>query len=118
MSLLRRRGFTLIEILVVVAIIAIVLSIVIPNLFRMISNSKRVVCIDNLRKIESAVEQLAIDNKIHAGTNLSQQQEDEVYHSYLRSGKPKCPSGGEYVINPVEAVPQVQCTREDEGHKL
>ena len=104
--------------MVVVAIIATVLAIVIPNFFRMLSISKRTVCIDNLKKIMTAIEQFAIDNKIPAGTNLSQEQVDKACSDYLRGGKPKCPSGGAYVINPVDADPQVQCTYEDEGHKL
>ena len=118
MNAFHRRGFSLVEIMVVVAIIATVLAIVIPNLFRMLSVSKQTVCIANLKKIVTAVEQFSIDNHIPTGTSLSQQQEGEVYDNYLRGGKPKCPSGGEYVINPVDSDPQVQCTREDEGHKL
>lgn len=104
--------------MVVIAIIAIALAIALPNFARMTSLSKRTACIGNLKKIATAVEQFAVDNKINAGTSLSQQQEDEIYDSYLRGGKPQCPSGGEYVISPVEEDPQVRCTYEDEGHKL
>ena len=113
-----RKGFSLIEIMIVVAIIAIALSIAIPNYFRMSEISKRTVCINNLRKITAAVEQWAIDNNIASGANIGSQQEDDIYNNYLRGGKPKCPSGGDYVMNPVGANPQVQCTDEQEGHKL
>ena len=118
MNAFHRRGFSLVEIMVVVAIIATVLAIVIPNFLRATSTSKRTACIANLRSIATAIEQFAIDNKITAGTNLSQEQVDEACSDYMRGGKPKCPSGGAYVINPVDADPQVQCTYEDEGHKL
>ena len=117
MYLFNYKGFTLTEILIVVAIIAIVLSIAIPSFFRISALSKRTVCIDNLRKITAAVDQWAIDNNIKTGDNLTKEQEDSIYNNYLR-GKPACPSGGEYIINSVGANPQVQCTLEDKGHKL
>ena len=118
MHLSRRSGFTLIEIMIVVAIIAVVLSIAIPNLFHADTVSKRTASINNLVKITAAVEQWAIDNNIPTGTNITSQQEEDIYNNYLRGGKPQCPSGGEYVINPVGANPQVQCTDEAEGHKI
>ena len=118
MNIFSRKGFTLIEIMIVVAIIAIALAIAIPNFIRISSVSKRTVCINNLRKITSAVEQWAIDNNISSGANITTTQESDIYANYLRTGKPKCPSGGEYLLNPVGANPQVQCTDETEGHKI
>jgi len=118
MYLFIRKGFSLVEIMIVVAIIAIALAIAIPNLGRMSTLSKKTVCIDNLRKMTSAVEQWAIDNNIPAEVNVTQGQEAEIFSSYLRGGRPVCPSGGEYILNPVGVIPQVQCTREDEGHTL
>ena len=118
MHFLRRNGFTLVEIMIVVAIIAVVLSIAIPNLFHANTISKRTVCINNLVKITAAVEQWALDNSISNGTALSSQQEDDLFSNYLRGGKPKCPAGGSYIINPVGATPQVQCTDEAEEHKI
>ena len=118
MFIFNRRGFSLIEIMIVVVIIAIALSIAIPNFLQINSTSRRTVCINNLRKITAAVEQWTIDSGIPTGTVLTKQQESDVYNNYLHSGEPVCPSGGQYVINPVGANPQVQCTDEAEGHKL
>ena len=114
-----RKGFTIIELMIVLAIIAIAMSIAVPNFMHMSSVSKRTVCISNLRHITEAIEQWAIDKSISSGVNISQEQEDYIYSNYLHSGKPKCPSGGDYLLNPVSSNPQVQCTREEaEGHKL
>jgi len=118
MNLFTRKGFTIIEIMIVCAIIAIALAIAIPNYFHMTDVSKRTVCINNLRKITSAVEQYAIDNNIPGGASLSSQQEADLYASYLHGGKPICPGGGDYTINAVGVNPQVQCSKESEGHSI
>ena len=101
-----------------VAIIAIAMAIAFPTFSHMTAISKRTVCINNLKKITAAVEQWSIDNNMPNGTNLTSQQEEDLYRNYFRSGKPACPSGGEYVINAVGSNPQAQCTDEEEGHRL
>lgn len=118
MSLSSRRGFSLIEIMIVLVIIATILSIAIVNYLHFSSVSKRTACIDNLRNISASVDRWAIDNNMPSGTQLTPAQEGDVYANYLRGGRPKCPSGGVYIINPIGANPQAQCTKESEGHKL
>jgi prepilin-type N-terminal cleavage/methylation domain-containing protein len=113
-----RKAFTLVEIMIVVAIIAIALSIAIPNYLTVSSVSKRTVCINNLKKICGAVEQFVIENNVDTGDKLTSQQEDEIYSKYIRGGMPACPTGGEYIIEPIGSSPQVRCTNEDEGHSL
>lgn len=111
-------GFTLVEIMIVVAIIAIALSIAIPNYLTIARVSKKTVCINNIKKILAAVDQYVMEHNMDAGTKLNSQQEDDIYDNYLRGGKPVCPSGGEYTIETIGSNPQVRCTKEDEGHTL
>ncbi len=113
-----RSGFTLVEIMIVVAIIAIILSIAIPSYVAVTKVTRKTVCTNNLKKILGAVEQYAIEHNIDSGTRLSSQQEGDIYDNYLRGGKPTCPSGGEYIIETIGSNPQVRCTKEDEGHTL
>lgn len=49
-----RHGFTLIEVLVVVAIIALLVAILIPSLSRARENARRVVCLNNLAQYQRA----------------------------------------------------------------
>ncbi|MDP3790196.1 MAG: prepilin-type N-terminal cleavage/methylation domain-containing protein [Candidatus Omnitrophota bacterium] len=118
MTIPSRGGFTLVEIMIVVAIVAIALSIAVPNYLTVSKVSRKTVCINNIKKIQAAVDEYAMERNIDSGIGLTPQQEEDIYANYLRGGEPTCPSGGEYIIETIGSNPQVRCTREDEGHIL
>ncbi len=60
---MNRRGFTLIEVLVVAAIIALLISILLPALSRARQQSRATVCLSNLRQLGMAVNMYAQSNK-------------------------------------------------------
>ena len=88
-----RRGFTLIEIMIVVLIIAILLAIAIPNFLRARETSRAKSCKANLRQIETAKEQWAMDTK--KGANDIPALAADLVGTYIKS-TPTCPSGGTY----------------------
>ena len=110
-------GFTLVEIMIVVAVIGIILAIALPNYLKSGKTVHRTVCIANLEKIDGAIDQWALEDRISTGTAIAGYEED-IYRDYVRGGKPKCPSVGEYILGVVGVNPQVTCSKEDEGHKL
>jgi prepilin-type N-terminal cleavage/methylation domain-containing protein len=66
-KVIRTRGFTLVEIMIVVAIIGLLATIAIPNFVRARLKAQQSACINNLRQIDGAKQTWALEN--HAGVN-------------------------------------------------
>ena len=94
-----RRGFTLVEIMIVVLIIGILLAIAIPNFVRARNTSRGKACQANLKQIDSATEQYLMDNRTTTYPALTALTPD-----YIKT-TPVCPSGGAYTIGSSTANP-------------
>ena len=77
-----RGGFTLVEIMIVVAIIALLAAIAVPNFLRARKRSQATRILEDLRLIDSAVDQYAIENNKAGGTTI---QWSDV-RNYLKAG--------------------------------
>src|ERR1700733_7273572 len=67
-KLSRSGGFTLVEIMIVVAIIGLLATIAIPNFVRARLKAQQTACINNLRAIDGAKQQWALENKASPNT--------------------------------------------------
>ena len=64
----RKGGFTLVEIMIVVAIIALLAAIAVPNFMRARKRSQAVRVLEDLRILDNGLDQYAIDNGKVGGT--------------------------------------------------
>src|SRR5215813_13614943 len=85
----RKHGFTLVEIMIVVAIIGLLAAIAIPNFVKARGTAQKNACINNLRQIDGAIQQYALENKKAATDPVG---ETDVT-PYLKNSL-ACPAGG------------------------
>jgi len=101
-----RLAFTVWELLLVVVIVALVVWISIPNFIRGGHGSPANACINNLRQIDAAANQFALEHHLTNGDRINFPNDLTPYIKLNISGKiPPCPSGGTYYIGRVGKNP-------------
>jgi prepilin-type N-terminal cleavage/methylation domain-containing protein len=98
-----RKGFTLVEIMIVVLIIGILLAIAVPNFVKARESSRAKSCLSNLRTISYAKEQWAVEFK-KATTDTPGESDLYGADKYVKA-TPACPAGGSYTINDLANIP-------------
>lgn len=96
-----RRGFTLLEIMVVVLIIGVLLMIAIPAWVGARERSQARTCQSQLREIRYAKEAWGMDNQKKSTDTPTM---EDLYPAYLKK-QPFCPAGGEYTIGDLSTDP-------------
>ena len=95
----QKKGFTLVEIMIVVAIIGLLAAIAVPSFINARSKSIQNSCINNLRLIDGAKDQYALDHSNAAPSALS----DLVGTNAYIKDTPNCKGGGSYTLGALGA---------------
>lgn len=109
----RTGGFTLVEIMIVVAVIGIMMSIALPNFARARTTAQKNICIKNLSVLEQTKQQWGFENKKQATATPTVAQ-IQAYFGQTRM--PVCPGRGTYTLQRLDRNPT--CTRAALGHTL
>lgn len=108
---LSKAGFTLVEIMIVVAIIGLLCAVAIPNFIHARELSRLRSCVNNLRQIDGAKDQWALEVGKSTGDPCAM---DDIM-PYLRRSEPKCPVGNSaYIVNAIGTSVECNSSAKDE----
>lgn len=105
-----RRGFTLLEILIVVSVVGILVALAIPNFLKSRVQARKQLCIENLSQIESAKQIWGMETGKKDGDIPS--KDDLIGSDRYIKRMPQCAAGGSYTLNPIGTT----ATCSEEGH--
>ena len=110
------KGFTLVEIMIVVAIIGLLAAIAIPNFIKARNQARKNICISNMRTLYHACEEYMIDTNTDSGTVATNALPLVGATGYVKD-TPVCPSdGAEYGTLTLGTAPT--CPGSQTGHVL
>ena len=90
------RGFTLVEIMIVVAIIGLLAAIAVPNFVRARTKSQANACINNLRQLDGAAQTWALENKKSPTDTYDLDMIKDYVKLDSQGELPACPATGIY----------------------
>ena len=105
--------------MIVVAIIGLLAAIAIPNFVRARATSQANACISNLRQIDGAAQQFALESGRKTGDSINYPTDLSIYIKLnANNSVPGCPAGGSYTEDTVGILPTCNLSNLTPPHKL
>lgn len=100
-KLMSKKGFTLVELMIVIVIMGILVAVAIPVYGAVTKNAEKKTCISNMRDMKSTAATFQMQGNNGDQVTLANNAEldlkaDTRYTKLFTDGMPKCPSGGNY----------------------
>jgi type II secretory pathway pseudopilin PulG len=113
-------AFTLLELALLICIVGLIAAIAIPNRIGGSHTSKANACINNLRQIDAAANQFALEHSKTNGDAINFPNDITPYIKLNKYGKiPPCPSGGIYNLKRIGDNPTCSIgTNSTQAHVL
>ncbi len=106
----KQAGLTLVEIMIVVAIIGLLAAIAIPNFVRSREKTLANACINNMRQIDNAVQQWALEKGQTTGATVGQSDVTPYLKVTSSNTWVPCPASGAYTLGKLGDSPIVTCS--------
>ena len=113
---MQRRAYTLMEIMIAVLIMGVLAAIAIPNFVNARVSARQKTCISNMKQLETAKEQWAMENKKAVGDTCLLSDIVGAGRNITRT--PTCPAGGTYSVNVVGTKCSCSLSAAPDSHVL
>ena len=115
MKMKLKKGFTLVEIMIVVAIIAILAAVAIPNFLKYRADARTQSCVSNMKQLQTATESWRTTQSDPTAVPAVDALVGTETTKYIRKESIACPEGGSYTIATADGSTAITVTCPNAG---